>query len=119
MPKFYHDCKVKRGLQLGEVIDVKIGVELKYSLTQSTLGNCSLEIVIEINMRLLPWPNSSKLVGKLGNEVWTAVLGSGHRRFQRVIALPIVKTVVHPNFANYHNDIGKIFSVANFIVMNW
>ena len=102
---------------MGKVIDVKVGVELKQFTYFRQL--CSLEIVIEINMRLLPWPNSSKLVGKLGNEVWTAVLGSGHRRFQRVIALPIVKTVVHPNFANYHNDIGKIFSVSNSIIPSY
>ena len=54
-----------------------------------------------------PWPIFSKLVRKLGTEVWTAVLGSGHRTFQNLVSLPIIKIVVHPNFANYDNDIGK------------
>jgi len=50
----------------------------------------------------------NKLVRELGTEVWTAVLGSGHRSFQNLVSLPIIKIVVHPKFANYDNDIALL-----------
>ena len=57
--------------------------------------------------QLYSWSIFSKLVRELGTEVWTAVLGSGHRSFPNLVSLPIIKIVVHPKFANYDNDIGK------------
>ena len=66
----------------------------------------SLPIFLKTS-QLYSWSIFSKLVRELGTEVWTAVLGSGHRSFQNLVSLPIIKIVVHPKFANYDNDMGK------------
>lgn len=50
---------------------------------------------------------SSKLIRGNSEEEWTAVLGSEDRS-QRKVSLPIEEIFIHPKFANYQNDIGKV-----------
>ena len=61
--------------------------------------------------------NCSKLIRQAkGSAEWTAVFGSEDRS-RRKIELPIIDIRIHPNFANYQNDIGKFKDFSRLIAL--
>ena len=63
--------------------------------------------------------NCSKLIRQAsGSAEWTAVFGSEDRS-RREIELPITDIRIHPNFANYQNDIGKFKDFSTTFLYYW